>query len=294
MIYEQVFFEPSGAGKEASDILVPLLTCRRFYNEAVRTAFSSVTFHLNWYNIAEKYYDGAWYESEDSPRVEIESRMNGIVVERRIEPPATRDPVEFNVMSIATRAGLSDAHLGAIRRLSITSFMDLSRAGDWALWTLFHFLKGLESMKKRDFQLDTLIIKTPLESDWPASFELTTDLLRSQYNAVLSALWRRRITKRIIVDNTAVVTGIGLARSVYPQWFSAHHSHRMYCIGHDLMEKYAEDVAPTYLEDKNGSLDLDDVDNLAGWEFFFQKHMHWPGKVNYIDITRRNREVRKK
>ena len=126
VIYEHVFFDSSGSEKEASDTLVPLLTCRQFYDEALRIAFSSVSFHLNWYSIAEKYFDGAWYESEDSPRIEIESRVNGVVIEHRIEPPATRNPEEFNIMSIAARAGLSDAHLGAIRRLTITSFMDLS------------------------------------------------------------------------------------------------------------------------------------------------------------------------
>ncbi|KAH7120980.1 hypothetical protein B0J11DRAFT_402774, partial [Dendryphion nanum] len=51
MIYEHVFFDASCTGVDTRKTLVPLLTCRQFYNEALRIAFSSVTFHLNWHRI---------------------------------------------------------------------------------------------------------------------------------------------------------------------------------------------------------------------------------------------------
>lgn len=291
MIYEHVFFDASCTGVDTRKTLVPLLTCRQFYNEALRIAFSSVTFHLNWHRIAEKYYDGAWYESENAPRVRIESRIDGIIVENRIEPPATRNPMDFNIECIAGRAGLSNVHLSSIRRIMVTSYLDLPKAGEWALWTMFHFLTGLASMKSRDFQLDMLIIRTPFESDWPSTFEFTTSSLTSQYNALLSALWRQKITKRLIVDNIATVTGIGFARGACPHWFSAQHSHRMYCTGQDFMEKYMDRIVASEVDNQEVLMDLDDVQNPAGWEFVFQKYLHWPGQIDFIDITRRKREA---
>jgi hypothetical protein len=144
-IYEHVFTAAT-THIPSSQIAVPLLACRQVYVEARAIAFSTIDCHVDWEEVMGKYYDGP------SPDLEPTAWRRTSLCS-----PSSRDPHDFTMDTICTRARLTQQHRASLRRITIARYQkrELFIPQDSVF---YHLYQDLDQVLTKDFQLDSLTL----------------------------------------------------------------------------------------------------------------------------------------